>query len=67
VSLGESLFNIPSSFRCRSAFKLIEIDDRHHILKPGQVVIDCGACPGSWSQVAVNRCNADKHGRYIWV
>ncbi len=46
------------SYRCRSAFKLIEIDDKHKILSAGKVVIDCGASPGSWTQVAVNRVNA---------
>ncbi|KAM9494058.1 rRNA methyltransferase 2, mitochondrial [Clarias gariepinus] len=45
-------------FRCRSAFKLLEIDDRFHLLKPGLSVIDCGAAPGAWSQVAVQRVNA---------
>lgn len=43
------------NYRCRSAFKLVEIDERYHILKPGQVVVDCGAAPGSWSQVATER------------
>jgi len=47
------------NYRCRSAFKLIEMDDRFQFLSPGQVVIDCGAAPGSWSQVAVQRVNAD--------
>lgn len=46
-------------FRCRSAFKLIEIDDRFKILTYGQTVVDCGAAPGSWSQVAIERVNAD--------
>jgi 23S rRNA (uridine2552-2'-O)-methyltransferase len=45
-------------FRCRSAFKLIEIDDRFKFLRPGQVVVDCGAAPGSWTQVVVDRINA---------
>lgn len=49
------------SYRCRSAFKLTEIDDKHKILKPGQVVIDCGAAPGSWCQVAVQRVNSAGH------
>ncbi|RZC34888.1 ribosomal RNA methyltransferase CG11447 [Asbolus verrucosus] len=47
------------NYRCRSAFKLLEIDDRFQILRPGQTVIDCGASPGSWTQVAVTRVNAD--------
>jgi 23S rRNA (uridine2552-2'-O)-methyltransferase len=42
-------------FRSRSAYKLIEIDDRHHILKPGMKVIDLGAAPGGWCQVAAAR------------
>ncbi|XP_060696763.1 rRNA methyltransferase 2, mitochondrial [Hemiscyllium ocellatum] len=46
------------NFRCRSAFKLLEIDEKHNILKPGNSVIDCGAAPGAWSQVAVDRVNA---------
>ena len=41
--------------RCRSAFKLKEIDDEHKFLKPGIKLIDLGACPGSWSQVAAER------------
>ncbi|KAJ8929569.1 hypothetical protein NQ314_017733 [Rhamnusium bicolor] len=47
------------NYRCRSAFKLIEIDDRFKILHPGDIVIDCGASPGSWTQVAVKRVNSD--------
>lgn len=47
------------NLRCRSAFKLIEIDNRFKILKPGDTVLDCGAAPGSWTQVAVDRTNAN--------
>ncbi|XP_076122883.1 rRNA methyltransferase 2, mitochondrial [Alosa pseudoharengus] len=46
------------NYRCRSAFKLLEIDDKHKILRPGFSVVDCGAAPGAWSQVAVQRVNA---------
>lgn len=46
------------NFRCRSAFKLLEIDDKFHLLQPGYSVVDCGAAPGAWSQVAVQRVNA---------
>jgi 23S rRNA (uridine2552-2'-O)-methyltransferase len=41
--------------RSRAAFKLMEIDDKHHILKPGARVADLGAAPGGWSQVAKKR------------
>lgn len=47
-------------WRSRAAFKLIEIDDKHHILKPGQRVIDLGAAPGGWSQVAARRVKAEE-------
>lgn len=39
-------------YRARSAFKLLELDEKHRILKPGCVVLDLGAAPGGWSQVA---------------
>lgn len=42
-------------YRSRAAYKLIEIDDRYHILKPGMKVIDLGAAPGGWCQVAAAR------------
>jgi 23S rRNA (uridine2552-2'-O)-methyltransferase len=45
-------------YRARAAYKLIEIDERDHLLRPGAVVVDLGAAPGSWSQVAVKRCGA---------
>ncbi len=41
--------------RSRAAYKLIEIDDKHKILKPEHVVVDLGAAPGGWSQVAAER------------
>uniref|UniRef100_A0A3Q1IL84 rRNA methyltransferase 2, mitochondrial n=1 Tax=Anabas testudineus TaxID=64144 RepID=A0A3Q1IL84_ANATE len=46
------------NFRCRSAFKLLEIDDKLRVLQPGHSVVDCGAAPGAWSQVAVQRVNS---------
>lgn len=42
-------------FRSRAAYKLKEIDDKYRILKPGMAVIDLGAAPGGWSQVAAER------------
>jgi len=46
-------------YRSRSAFKLAEIDDKHRFLRPGQAVVDLGAAPGGWSQVAAERVRAD--------
>lgn len=42
-------------YRSRAAFKLLELDAKEHFLKPGGVVVDLGAAPGSWSQVAAER------------
>ena len=42
-------------YRARSAYKLIEIDDRHHLLAPGKRVVDLGAAPGGWSKIAADR------------
>jgi 23S rRNA (uridine2552-2'-O)-methyltransferase len=44
--------------RSRAAYKLIEIDDRHHVLKPGAHVVDLGAAPGGWSETAAQRVGA---------
>lgn len=41
--------------RSRAAFKLSEIDDKDHLLRPGMTVVDLGSAPGSWSQVAARR------------
>lgn len=49
-------------WRSRAAFKLIEIDDRFHLIKPGLRVIDLGAAPGGWTQVAVKRGASDVVG-----
>ena len=42
-------------YRARAAYKLIEIDDKDRLIKPGMTIVDLGAAPGSWSQVAVQR------------
>lgn len=42
-------------WRSRAAFKLMEIDDKDHLLKRGAVVVDLGATPGGWSQLAAKR------------
>ena len=52
-------------FRSRAAFKLIEIDDKHHLLKPGAKVADLGAAPGGWSQVAAKRVGV--RGRVVGI
>ena len=42
-------------YRSRASFKLMEIDDRDHLIRSGEVVVDLGATPGGWSQVAARR------------
>jgi 23S rRNA (uridine2552-2'-O)-methyltransferase len=55
-------------FRSRAAFKLIEIDDKYRLLKPGMTVVDLGAAPGGWSQIAAKRVGApDGKGRVVAI
>jgi 23S rRNA (uridine2552-2'-O)-methyltransferase len=50
-------------FRSRAAFKLIEVDDKYRLLKQGARVVDLGAAPGGWSEIAAKRIGAE--GRII--
>jgi 23S rRNA (uridine2552-2'-O)-methyltransferase len=50
-------------YRARAAYKLTEIDDKDKLIKPGMTIVDLGATPGSWSQVAVQRLKGQ--GRII--
>ena len=52
-------------FRSRAAYKLAEIDDKYRLLKPGTRVVDLGAAPGGWSEVAARRVGAS--GRVIAI
>ncbi len=49
--------------RSRAAYKLAEIDDKYHLLKPGARVVDLGAAPGGWSEMAVRRVGSS--GRVV--
>jgi 23S rRNA (uridine2552-2'-O)-methyltransferase len=50
-------------YRARAAYKLLEIDDKDRLIKPGMTIVDLGATPGSWSQVATQRLKGQ--GRII--
>ena len=54
-------------YRARAAYKLIEIDDKDKLIKPGMTIVDLGSTPGSWSQVAAQRLykNGQGQGRII--
>jgi 23S rRNA (uridine2552-2'-O)-methyltransferase len=43
-------------YRSRASYKLLEIDEKFSLLRPGAVVVDLGAAPGGWTQVAVSKC-----------
>jgi len=50
-------------YRSRAAYKLMELDERDHLLRPGMTVVDLGATPGGWSQVAAKKLGST--GRVI--
>jgi 23S rRNA (uridine2552-2'-O)-methyltransferase len=55
-------------YRSRAAFKLLEIDDKYRLLKAGQRIVDLGAAPGGWSQVAAKRVEAAQgKGRVVGI
>jgi 23S rRNA (uridine2552-2'-O)-methyltransferase len=54
-----------AGYRARSAYKLAELDDRFHLLRPGDAVVDLGAWPGGWLQVALERVGPG--GRVVGV
>src|SRR5881409_3988007 len=54
--------------RSRAAFKLAEIDAKHHLLRPGARVVDLGAAPGGWSQLSAKRVGtAEGKGRVVAI
>lgn len=55
-------------YRSRAAFKLLEIDERHHLLKPGQKIVDLGAAPGGWSQIAARKVGSlEGRGKVVGI
>jgi 23S rRNA (uridine2552-2'-O)-methyltransferase len=55
-------------YRSRSAYKLTELDDKYRFLRPGDTVVDLGAAPGGWSQVAARRIRSGEgSGRLIGI
>ena len=55
-------------YRSRAAYKLFEMDDKHRFLKPGMAVVDLGAAPGGWSQIAARRVGtANGKGKVVAI
>ena len=57
--------SVEQGYRSRSAYKLLEIDEQDHLLKPGMVVVDLGCAPGGWCQVVAERLRGQ--GRIIGI
>jgi len=57
--------SVEQGYRSRSAYKLMEIDDHDHLLRPGMGVVDLGCAPGGWCQVAAERMK--KQGRIVGI
>ena len=57
--------SVEQGYRSRAAYKLKEIDDKDHLLKPGGVVVDLGCAPGGWCQVAAERMGGQ--GRIVGI
>lgn len=53
--------SIKDGYRSRAAYKLLELDKATKLLKPGQTIVDLGAAPGGWSQVAVKSAGPKGH------
>ncbi len=55
-------------YRSRAAYKLIEIDEKYKLLRPGQRIVDLGAAPGGWSQIAAARVQSrEGRGRVVAI
>jgi 23S rRNA (uridine2552-2'-O)-methyltransferase len=52
-------------YRSRAAFKLLQLDEQFHFLKPGARVVDLGTAPGGWTQVAVEKVKAERGGGMV--
>jgi 23S rRNA (uridine2552-2'-O)-methyltransferase len=55
-------------YRSRAAYKLLELDEKFKLLKPGQRIVDLGAAPGGWSQIAARKVGGgDGRGRVVGI